>query len=194
MLKPMWRKRVFGAGLAAVLLFVVYALVRSFVLPRPVSIGGFIMPSLPGWEQKVSRRRHSSEVAYRKEVQGNKLFVSLTWHMDESSNQPPRTAQDLQKAEQKGRQATAPMLARFKITVESLVNQPTSLNGMPALLLEDIIRSRQFSRSKKVPFINGHMSYSLSANVSAPSESAISPQAQAELDEAWTTIATALKP
>lgn len=184
-------KRTVVVGSAVFLLLAVVLVGRNRIIGSR-RIGQFTAPSLSGWQSEISRPPKEDIIFYSKD----ELHITLRWLKSRSGNSP-KTIQDMQKEEVKEQQWKATFNKKFHINMhqQRVLNQATTLNGMPALLTQDVFRDtspHSTIYSKTLRFINANNLYRLNSTISVPDKSPVPGDDQLELDQAWTQITDSL--
>jgi len=187
------RNRFFLGGVVALLLVLG---VWAFKASRPVQIGEFIMPSLPGWTQTVTRTARAHSIEYEKEDGSYKYHVTFNWSLNKATNTPQTTqslaAEDIQDSAQ-----VASTFAAVGIQYQTGAPLQRTLNGMPAVETQTLVTLRSSTiYGHEIVFANGPQRYDVYAIAELPLTSTPSPPAfvAAERDQALDTITQHLIP
>jgi len=187
------RSRFFLGGVVALLLVLG---VWVFKATRPVQIGEFIMPSLPGWTQTVEKTSYADSVQYEKDDGSCKYHIAFSLSLNRATN-APQTAQDLAAKDIRDSAQVASMMAAAGIQYQTGVPLQRTLNGMPAVETQTLMTSSSTTMyGHGITFVNGSHQYGVGATAELPANSPPTPPADvaAERDQALNTITQYLIP
>lgn len=187
------RNRLFLGGITAFLLVLG---VWAFKASRPVQIGDFVVPSLPGWKQTRQKSNFTDTVRYEKDDGNNGYAIYFKVRLNSATN-PPQTAQDL--AAKIVQDSTRMVSAMATVGMQYQTGPPLqrTLNGMPAVETQNLITSSSsVIYGRDITFVNGSQQYDVNVAVSVPAGSPPTPPADvvAQRDQALDAVTQQLVP
>lgn len=188
-------KRLYALIGSVVLLLIVLVLSRNF-FRSPDVIGDFQVPTLAGWDRKITKTARSHEAAFEKKGKETRLYIKLGWNKRRLAN-PPKNTQDLLSEVAQNRSTMAGTFNSLGMNVNYSPPQVTTINGMPAVLSKAVIKDESSTTyAKSYLFVDGWNFYNLTANIDVPgtSSSTPPPDLQAEMDQALAEIKKSLRP
>jgi len=187
------RNRFFLGGLIALLLvFGVFA----FKATRPIQIGDFIAPSLPGWKQTVTRTTLTDSVEYEKQDGSTHYSVTISLRLNRATNAPQTTQALAAKAIQDSTRV-ASVMAAVGMQCQTSAPLQRTLNGMPAVESQTLMTSSSYTiYGHGITFVNGSNQYDVNAAATAPANSPPTPPSDvaAERDQALDAVTQKLIP
>ena len=187
------RNRFFLGGIVALLL--VFG-VLSFKATRPVQIGDFIMPSLPGWTQTMEKTNFTDTVKYEKDDGNTHYSLYFKVRLNSATN-APQTAQALAAKITQDSARVASAMATIGMQYQTGTPLQRTLNGMPAVETQTLITSSSsVIYGRDITFVNGSQQYDVNANAVLPVGSPPTPPADvvAKRDQALDAITQQLIP
>ena len=190
---PFLRNRLFLGGVVALLLVLG---VWAFKASRPVQIGDFVVPSLPGWKQTRQKSNFMDTVKYEKDDGSNHYSLYFKVRLNSATN-APQTAQDLAATITQNSTRMASAMATLGMQCQTGAPLQRTLNGMPAVETQDLITSSSsVIYGRDITFVNGSQQYDVNANAVLPANSPSTPPADvvSKRDQALDAITQKLIP
>ena len=194
MLPFLARNRVLSAIIAAGVLLL-FLMVRIFQASQPALVGEFTLPPMAGWSRHTDEKDGASKVRYDSNVDGNKLFISMACVPPGAKG--PKTLQEMQSEFAASRSEIAGLAAQVGATgagFGAATYQPTTLNGLPAVLVKEKWGGSSTTEVKSLLFVKGGNSYTLMSMLTPPTNFPSSPEADNQLSDAWQTLSSAVRP
>jgi len=187
------RNRFFLGGVVALLL-VLGGL--AFKASRPLQVGDFIMPSLPGWTRTVERTALKDSVQYEKDDGSYKYHVAFNLRLNRATS-VPQTTQALAAQDIRDSAKVASIFAGVGFQYQTGAPLQRTLNGMPAVETQTLVTSSSTTMyGRGITFVSGSQQYDVYATATLPAGSPPTPPADvaAERDQALDAITQHLIP
>jgi hypothetical protein len=159
---------------------------------RPIVMGDFIVPEMPGWKADIYHGDPISRVDFRKTVDGSNLLLKFC-SFNAIKGLPPRSASTLAKDAAFLRKHTA-QLAKSTggaITSKVIASRPARFRGWPAYLL--VMNSNDSDEapatSRVLKFIYGQKEYWISVSYTVQPRS---PKAIKAANDGWNQLTARL--
>ena len=156
----------------------------SSVSNTPVSLQGYVVPAVPGWEGESFVRPGSvtGSVFYRKEVEGNKAKVGLIVYFTSSGQNTPtlKSLKNMTRADLKSQKRNNP-------PVTLLESSETSYRGFPAVLQRTKLTPKKggSAQLKNLRIADGKNTLIFTLSLQGDK---ISTEAQKEAEAVWQTL------